>query len=146
MYLGLPEKKLWFKEKGICLCPRRLTKRINSWSAKFLSQGGKEVLIKSVAQAIPTYVMSCFLLPQDIIKKLQSAISNFWWSSKQNNKGLHWIAWEKICILMEKGGLGFRDLKNFNLALLAKIFPYTYLKWEIFPTLKCLTSSITRCK
>ncbi|CAA7030928.1 unnamed protein product [Microthlaspi erraticum] len=91
-YLGLPEKISGSKKQVFAFVQDRLSKRVNSWSAKLLSRGGKEVLIKSVAQALPTYVMSCFLLPQDIIKKLQSAISNFWWSNKQNSRGLHWIA------------------------------------------------------
>lgn len=119
-YLGLPEKICGSKKQVFAFVQDRLSKRINSWSAKFLSKSGKEVLLKSVAQALPTYVMSCFLLPQGIIKKLQSAISNFWWSNKQNSRGLHWIAWDKICIPFDKGGLGFRDLKLFNLALLTK--------------------------
>ena len=120
MYLGLAEKKCGSNKQAFAFIQERLIKHLNSWSAKLLSKGGKEVLIKSVAQALPSYVMSCFLLPYDTIKKLTSAIARFWWSTKQNNRGLHWIAWKKICIPMEKGGLGFRDLKNFNLALLAK--------------------------
>lgn len=120
MYLGLPEKICGSKRQIFAFIRDRLNDRVNSWSAKLLSKGGKEVLLKSVAQALPTYVMSCFLLPKDIINKLHGAIAKFWWSTKANNRGLHWIAWEKICVSFDKGGLGFRDLHNFNLALLAK--------------------------
>ena len=120
VYLALPEKICSSKKQAIAFIQERLQSRINSWSAKVLSKGGKEVSIKSVAQALPIYVMSCFLLPQDIIRKLTSAISRFWWSTKDNNRRLHWIAWKKICTPHDKGGLGFWDFKNFNLALLAK--------------------------
>ncbi|CAA7014604.1 unnamed protein product [Microthlaspi erraticum] len=137
-YLGLPENISGSKKKVFTFIHDRLSKRVNSWSARLLSKGGKEVMIKSVAQAMPTYVMSCFLLPQETIKKLQGAISNFWWSSKQNSKGLHWIAWEKISKPLEDGGLGFRDLKNFNLALLAKQL------WRIFHYPSSLLARILR--
>ena len=120
MYFGLPEKICGSKRQVFAFIRKRLNDRINSWSARLLSQGSKEVLLKSVAQALPTYVMSCFFLPKEIINKLQAAIAKFWWSTNANNKGLHWIGWEKICLSFDKGGLGFRDLHDFNLALLAK--------------------------
>lgn len=119
-YLRLPEKIFGSKRQVFAFIKDRLNNRINSWTAKFLSKGGKEILIKSVAQAMTTYVMSCFLLPQEILNKLKSAIAKFWWSTKQNNRGLHWMAWDKVCKPAEKSGLGFRDFKIFNLALLTK--------------------------
>jgi hypothetical protein len=42
-----------------------------------LSSGGKEVLIKSVAQAIPIYSMSCFKLPRGLCKHINSLLRNF---------------------------------------------------------------------
>lgn len=51
---------------------------------------------------------------------MTGAVSRFWWSAKANNRELHWETWDKICVPQEKGGLGFRDSHDFNLALLAK--------------------------
>ncbi|KAG7595196.1 Ribonuclease H-like superfamily [Arabidopsis thaliana x Arabidopsis arenosa] len=119
-YLGLPEKVHGSKTQVFAFVRDRLHSRLNTWSAKFLSKGGKEILIKSVAQALPTYVMSCFLLPKAIISKLKSAIADFWWKTRADSKGIHWIAWDKLCTQLSEGGLGFRTLEEFNLALLAK--------------------------
>lgn len=40
-----------------------MSKRLVDWREKHMASGGKEVLIKSVAQALPTYVTSVFKLP-----------------------------------------------------------------------------------
>ena len=119
-YLRLLEQICGSKMKVFSYVQDRLNGCVTLWSARLLSKGGKKLQIKSVAQAVPTFSMSCYLLPQCIVEKLKSAISNFWWSSSQNNRGLHWIAWDKICVPHDQGGLGFLDLHDFNIALLAK--------------------------
>jgi len=111
-YLGLPEKIHGSKTQVFSFVRDRLQKRLNTWSAKFLSKGGKEVLIKFMAQALPTYVMSCFLLPKAIRSKLSSTIANFWWKSNENSNSIHWIAWDTLCNPHSEGGLVFKRLKN----------------------------------
>ena len=64
--------------------------------------------------------MSSFLLPLEICENLASAIAQFWWSSNPPKHGIHWAKWEKMCALREEGGIGFRMIHEFNLALLAK--------------------------
>ena len=87
---------------------------------KILSMASREVLIKAVVQAIPTHTMSCFLLPKSLCDDLNSMVSKFWWRQKNDDRKLAWMRWEKLCTLKACGGMGFRDLRSFNLALLAK--------------------------
>lgn len=90
------------------------------WKGRLLSCVGREILIKAVAQATPTYTMSCFKLPDSLCKELNSMMGNFWWGQKDKERKMAWVTWEKLCTPKEEGGMGFRDLKAFNLALLAK--------------------------
>lgn len=78
------------------------------------------MLIKSIAQAIPNYIMSCFAIPKAICEKIESTISNFWRDGIEDGFKIHWISWSKLCMGKDKGDTGFRILQDFNTALLAK--------------------------
>jgi len=80
----------------------------------------EEILLKSVVHAIPTYSVSCFLLPIDTCKKMRQAIANYWWGSSADNRHIHWMRWDGLVRPKCQGGMGFRDLKLFNLAMLGK--------------------------
>lgn len=51
-----------------------------------LSMTGKLVLIKSVAQVIPSFTMHTFLLPKHILSKMDSMINDFFWGIKDTKK------------------------------------------------------------
>lgn len=77
-YLGLPARIWRSKVEVFNYLKDRLWSRVNGWNEKNLSQAGREVLIKSVLQAIPTYVMSCFKLPSTILEEVEKIIRRYW--------------------------------------------------------------------
>jgi hypothetical protein len=98
----------------------RLIKRFSTWVEWHMSSGVKEVLIKSVAQAIPMYIMGVFKLPAKLCEEMTQLIRRFWWAEDEDKQRVHWTAWDKLTMPKGYGGMGFQDLKLFNQPLLAR--------------------------
>jgi ribonuclease HI len=119
-YLGLPTAVGRSTKEAFEHIPGKISGLMGGWGEKLLSGAGRETLIKSVAQAIPTYSMGCFLLSPKTCKKITSITSNYWWSSKSDRRGLHWRRWSDLTTPKCHGGMGFKDIKIFNIAMLGK--------------------------
>ena len=139
-YLGLPPLIGKGKRKAFNRIKDQVGRHIARCKGRLLSNAGREVLIKAVAQATPTNTMSCFKLPDSLCNELNSTMSNFWWGQKEKERKMAWMSWKKICTTKEKGGMGFRDLKAFNLALLAK------QGWRILKNQNSLVHRIFKAK
>ena len=119
-YLGLPSIICRSKTNVFAEVKERVARKLSGWKEKLLSMGGREILIKAVAQAIPTYTMSCFLLPKSLCDEIEGMMRKFWWGQREQESRIAWINWKKLCKSKLEGGMGFRNLQAFNLAMLAK--------------------------
>ena len=104
-----------FKDLG-----EKITRRVMGWKEKYISKVGREILIKTVAQAIPTYTMRIFKIPKALYDTINSTLAKYWWEQTKDEKKIYWINWKKLCTPKKKVGMGFRDIQAFNLGLLAK--------------------------
>lgn len=44
----------------------------------------------------------------------------FLWGYNKDHSKIQWVQWDQLGLSKDSGELGFRDLKRFNLAMLAK--------------------------
>ena len=77
-YLGFPSLVGRSKKHTFKALKEKLDNKLFGWKEKLLSQAGKEVLIKAVTQAIPTYTMSVFKIPSSLCDELARMIRRFW--------------------------------------------------------------------
>ena len=76
-YLGLPSMIGVDRVDCFKHLIERIQKLVNGWKERTLSYGGKEALIKAVAQAIPTYGIGVFKFPKKICKGITDTISHY---------------------------------------------------------------------
>ena len=82
-YLGLPTFVSGSKNKIFKHIHERVLKKLKGWKEGFMSQAGREVLIKAVAQALPTYAMQCSRLPVTMLTEIEGLFRSFFWGVKK---------------------------------------------------------------
>ncbi|XP_024200296.1 uncharacterized protein LOC112203585 [Rosa chinensis] len=119
-YLGLPLRVGRSKSAIFAYLKEKLSKKLIGWKTKILSSAGKETLIKAVAQTMPLYTMNCYLLPKGLCDEFHQLCASFFWGDTDEKKKIHWRSWERLCLTKQEGGMGFKNLYAYNLAMLAK--------------------------
>jgi len=101
-----------------------LQKMLSNWKGKHLSMGGRVVLLNVVLSSIPLYFLSFFKAPKKVLQEIVKIQRSFLWGGVEENKKICWLSWNNVCKTKE-GGLGIKNVEEFNLALLSK------WKWRI---------------
>ena len=97
-----------------------MDKKLSGWKRLYLSKGGRLTLLKSTLSSLPTYYLSLFTIPKAMATRLEHIHKHFLWGSSVKCFKYPLVAWEKVCLPRELGGLGIRKLMPFNRALLGK--------------------------
>ncbi|GAU26515.1 hypothetical protein TSUD_361480 [Trifolium subterraneum] len=120
MYLGLPVGANPRRCSTWDPLVERLRKRLRAWGNRYVSLGGRIVLINFVLNAIPIFYLSLFKMPVLVIKKIIRIQREFLWGGVKGGRKISWVKWKEVCKPRCQGGLGVRDVGKVNLSLLIK--------------------------
>jgi ribonuclease HI len=97
-------------------------KKIGFWCNKWLSLGGRLILVKSVLESLAVYWMMLERIPTKIITTLRSLSFKFLWGGHADLQRIHLCSWQTLSQPRRAGGWGLKNLSTFNVALLASNF------------------------
>jgi hypothetical protein len=119
-YLGIPMTHRRLRNSDWQGIIDRFEKRLITWKAKFLSSGGRWVLINSVLSSLPIFMMSFFEIWAGVLKKLNVIRSRFFWQRGSSKTRYRLARWHIVCQPKALGGLGVSNLAVKNISLLSK--------------------------
>jgi ribonuclease HI len=97
-------------------------RRIGFWCNKWLSLGGRYILVKSVLESLVVFWMTLERIPNRIIIILRRLSFNFLWNGQVGKHRFHLCSWQTLSKPRKAGGWGLKNLSTFNSTLLASSF------------------------
>jgi hypothetical protein len=76
-YLGIPMHYKRLNNKDWAMIEECIEKKLSSWKEKYLSVGGRLVLINSVLNDLPMFMLSIFEIPKGVLEKIDYFRSRF---------------------------------------------------------------------
>ncbi|GFS30063.1 hypothetical protein Acr_00g0009910 [Actinidia rufa] len=93
---------------------------ISAWAGANLSYAGRAELVKSVLQGVECFWLTILPIPAGVKAKIVQLCRNFLWSGSCNSHKTPLVSWKEATLSKEEGGLGIRDIKAWNKALISK--------------------------
>lgn len=103
-YLGFPLKGKTLKCNDFNFILDNIKRKLSAWKTSMLSTSGRICLVCSVMASVPAYLMRRFI-----------------WSGTSGSRGWHRVGWNCVIDEREYGGLGVREMRMANTALLGKL-------------------------
>ena len=92
-YLGIPMHFRKLSNKDWKAVEDIIEKRLSGWKGKFLSVGGRLVLINYVLSSLPMFMLSFFEVPRGVLKKIEYYKSRFFWQNDGHKKKYRLVKW-----------------------------------------------------
>ncbi|KAI0493539.1 hypothetical protein KFK09_023657 [Dendrobium nobile] len=121
-YLGIPlfkgRKKSFLFDDLIS----KVHNRLAYWDSKFLSYGGRLVLIKSVLASILVYSFQVLFPTKSVCLRIDRIFNKFFWMGSSSNSKIHWSSWSKCCGTYQEGDLGCKSMLDMATAFSFKLW------------------------
>ncbi|XP_010678359.1 uncharacterized protein LOC104893917 [Beta vulgaris subsp. vulgaris] len=129
---GLSQSRLPFKYLGVPICAKRISTaecgvlvekmcaRIKVSSSRNLSYTRRLQLINSVMLSIHVYWVQVFIILRTVLQEIKKVCRAYLWSGNFYTSRVGNASWEKVCQLKQAGGLGIRQILQWNKAALVR--------------------------
>jgi hypothetical protein len=87
-----------------CWLVSSFERKIDFWCNKWLSLGGRFILIKAVLESLAVYWMTLERIPSKITSILRRLTTNFLWNGQAGKRHFHLCSWETLCKPRSGGG------------------------------------------
>lgn len=111
------------KPKAVHLQPiaDRIKTKLATWKGALLSIMGRLQLVNSIIQGKLLYSFHIYSWPVSLLKSVDRWVRNIVWSGDIHTKNVITVAWHKVCVPFNEGGLGLRSLRSINDAAILKL-------------------------
>ena len=121
-YFGIPIITTKLRVNDCAALVESVEARIRSWASRFLSFAGRLQLIHSILSNIHIFWSSHLILPKSVLNNVEQKLRAFLWTGAELRTVGAKVSWKEVCLPKQEGGLGVKDLKAWNKALMLRHF------------------------
>lgn len=120
-YLGFPLFHDRVKKSDFHFLLEKVQTKLSAWKSRLLNKASRTTLARSVLASIPVYTMQNVWVLYSICSTLDASVRRFIWKNNNDGRGIHLVNWNTVSSPKQYGGLGVREARISNTALLGKL-------------------------